>query len=339
MNIDPLREKLFRKIRGTVVRATREHAIYPKLYPSYWHMRIKGKGRKTPPNKAFFSAIPNPGAGIGHQLANWIAGYWFSQKFGLKFAHIPFSNPRWEHVLGLFNGQVLVSDLLDQSGYRSVRLPLFDEYNSEEMARTENIIESYSGQNVVFIAEQDQFYKDQFGSSPALKKLFYTAPARSEDNVIYNKDTLNIAIHVRRGDIVMSSNDKNDNLKMRWQDNGYFENVLQSVLEIVKNRNYRIFLFSQGRPEDFATFEKFDNISLCLDMNAIDSFLHMCFADILITSKSSFSYKPALINRGLKLCPENFWHGYPSTPDWIMVGDNAQFDTNKFNDALLNLGK
>jgi hypothetical protein len=129
-------------------------------------MRIKGKGRKTPPNKAFFSAIPNPGAGIGHQLANWIAGYWFFAEIWIEICAYSFSNPRWEHVLGLFNGQVLVSDLLDQSGYRSVRLPLFDEYNSEEMARTENIIESYSGQNVVFIAEQDQFYKDNSDRRP-----------------------------------------------------------------------------------------------------------------------------------------------------------------------------
>ena len=27
----------------------------------------------------YFAAIPNRGAGIGHQLANWIAGYWFDQ--------------------------------------------------------------------------------------------------------------------------------------------------------------------------------------------------------------------------------------------------------------------
>jgi hypothetical protein len=48
----------------------------------------------------YFAARPNAGAGIGHQLANWIAGYLWAQQFGLKYAHIPFSNSKWEYFLG-----------------------------------------------------------------------------------------------------------------------------------------------------------------------------------------------------------------------------------------------
>jgi len=43
----------------------------------------------------------------------------------------------------------------------------------------------------------------------------------------------------------------------------------------------------------------------------------------LITSKSSFSYKAALLNNGLKICPKNFWHGYPSTNDFILVEEDG----------------
>ena len=64
-------------------------------------------------------------------------------------------------------------------------------------------------------------------------------------------------------------------------------------------------------------------------MNAQDSFLHMVNADMLITSKSSFSYKPALLSNGVKISPRNFWHGYPNTKDWILVDDNGQFDTSQ----------
>jgi len=53
--------------------------------------------RLTPKNNeanniGYYTAVPNRGAGIGHQLANWIAGYWFACQFGLEFAHTPFAS-------------------------------------------------------------------------------------------------------------------------------------------------------------------------------------------------------------------------------------------------------
>ena len=71
--------------------------------------------------------------------------------------------------------------------------------------------------------------------------------------------------------------------------------------------------------------QMYSKLNYCLDMRAIDSFLHMVMADALITSKSSFSYKPALLNKGLKVVPANFWHNYPTTSDWALVDDNGEF--------------
>jgi hypothetical protein len=84
-----------------------------------------------------------------------------------------------------------------------------------------------------------------------------------------------------------------------------------------------IYLFSQGKMEEFADFNQFKNLQFCLDVSSMDSFLHMVFADVLIISKSSFSYKPALLNNGIKVCPEEFWHGYPETNDWIMADESG----------------
>jgi hypothetical protein len=53
-------------------------------------------------------------------------------------------------------------------------------------------------------------------------------------------------------------------------------------------------------------------------MDAQNCFLHMIYADLFITSKSSFSYKSALISNGIKVCPKEFWHGYPKAKDWIL---------------------
>jgi hypothetical protein len=122
---------------------------------------------------------------------------------------------------------------------------------------------------------------------------------------------------------------------MRWQDNLYFEKLLTKVIEnIHPNKPVAIYLFSQGVPNDFAEFNKYENLHFCLKMDAQESFLHMVYADLLITSKSSFSYKPALLNRGIKVCPKNFWHNYPEANDWILVDDEGNFDVKQLSITL-----
>jgi hypothetical protein len=186
------------------------------------------------------------------------------------------------------------------------------------------IIASYKNKKIIFISELDQGYRDQFGVMESLKMKFFYAPARVNDRLLLNKKSLNIAIHVRRGDIVIGQQNKNPNLLLRWQGDEYFVNVLRNVLANLKTEKpIAIYLFSQGEIEDFAEFNQFENLHFCLDVGPMDSFLHMVFADVLITSKSSFSYKPALLNNGIKVCPEDFWHGYPQTNDWVMVNESG----------------
>ena len=320
-------EKTRRKLRGIWVYRLRTTRIYPYCYVSYWHSKLK---QPTVRNEcaddstaAFFAARPNPGAGIGHQMANWIAGYWFAKKFNLRFAHIPFSNKKWEEFFGFYQGKATLSDLR-REGYKVRRIPLFDEYNPAEVERIKSIIASYAGDKIVFLAEQDQFYHDQFGVMEDLQKKFYSAPARKKDKVIYKDGDFNIAIHVRRGDIMQGDVHSDPELAKRYQDNTYFVNALRSVLEYFQDRaNIQIYLFSQGKQEDFQEFLEFPNLHFCLDMDAQSSFLHMVYADVLITSKSSFSYKPALLNRGIKFCPADFWHGYPNRRGWVLLDENG----------------
>lgn len=314
-----------RAVRTVLITSVAGKSYYYKLYPSYRHS-LSYKTNHGPENN-YFAARPNPDAGIGHQMANWIAGYWYAQLFDLKFAHIPFSSSKWEHFLGLGEGEVRMDDLIHRQHYKKVRLPLFHASNAREMADIQRIIDSYSDQKVVFLCEQDQFYKEQYGLMDLLKQKFNAASARREDHLVYNPTEFNIAVHVRRGDIVVGQANGDPELTKRWQNNNYFSKVLHKVLMlplIPKDRPIAIYLFSQGKESDFPEFSDFKNLHFCLDMSAMDSFLHMVRADVLITSKSSFSYKPALLNDGIKVCPQNFWHGYPQTPDWIMVDDDGE---------------
>jgi hypothetical protein len=318
--------KIRKRIWSVIISYCKNTKYYPNLYKSYWYFLFR-KNKLSDNVNNFYAAIPNPGAGIGHQMANWIAGYWFSQKFDLRFAHISFAKANWESFLGFGLGEKNIDDLL-ASGYKKVRLPLFDEFNDAEVELQKKIISSYSNKKVVFVAEQDQGYRDQFGVISAIQDKFYAAPARRQDQLIYDPNYFNISVHVRRGDIVIGKKTLNANLLMRWQGSDYFVKLLENVLNRIEtSKPIAIYLFSEGVDSDFPEFEQFENLHFCLDMNAQDSFLHMVFADLLITSKSSFSYKPALLNRNIKVCPRVFWHGYPKTKDWIMVNENGTLQT------------
>jgi len=324
MTFIKLKRKLVNKLWGKIVAFSRTRAFYPKIYIAYWHYRFSSSN-KLGNHLNYYTALPNPGAGIGHQMANWIAGYWFARQFDLQFAHSMFPSENWEQFLGFGTDEICVEDLLKQ-GYKRVKLPLFNEFNSLEIALNKSIIETYRHQRVLFVAEQDQYYKDQFGVIDDLQRKFNNALARKNDALIYSNENFNIAIHVRRGDIVGR---ENPSLLMRWQDLSYFKRVLDGVVSNLKQQKpIAIYLFSQGDSSDFSDFEQFENLHFCLDMDAQNSFLHMVKADLLITSKSSFSYKPALLSKGIKVCPRNFWHGYPNIKNWILVEDTGLFDIN-----------
>ncbi len=325
--------KIEKRIWQKLVRIIRLKSYYYKIYSSFWHYKFHSTKTKTY-NINYFAAIPNPGAGIGHQMANWIAGYWYAKQFGLKFAHIPFSTQKWESFLGFGDNEITVKELTEEMGYKKVTLPLFAEFNQNEVVLIKNIIASYNDKKVVFIAEQDQFYRDQFGVMEQIKYKFYHTKAREDNQFIYNKGHVNIAIHVRRGDIGTNKSTANDNLAMRWQENDYFINVLHETMANIKSdKPIFIYLFSQGKEEDYPEFSQFKNLQFCLEMNAIESFLHMVYADVLIISKSSFSYKPALLSNGTKVCPNDFWHGYPTDNDWIMVDETGTF----IKERLINI--
>ena len=320
MNCERLsKEKFNRKLHSKIVAVLGKNA-----YPSYWKYCIKGNKENPDTSRFYLAAQPNPGAGIGHQIANWVAGYWFARMFGLKFANLSFPDKKWDDFLG-FGKDEMRMDKLVKLGWSVRRIPKFEETDCSQVQLVKDIMSAYSGQKIVFLCEQDQFYRDLHTLIPDLQQKFYAAPARQNDQLIYDRNHFNVAIHLRRGDIM--DNPSNPNLSMRYLSNDYFEKVLSQVCHKLygsQNKPIHIYFFSQGCPDDYPEFAKFPNLHWCLDMGAKESFLHMVYADVLIISKSSFSYKPALINRkGIKVCPKNFWHGYPKTNDWVLCDNDG----------------
>lgn len=301
--------KFHSKIHRMLVLSQRNKKHYFYLYKSYWHSVFKKKPNDT--NDKYISARPNPGAGIGHQISNWISGYNLAKIWNIKYAYFPFSSVKtpfvaneWDEMLGFSSDEVGV-DYLTNIGYKKILLPMFDEKNDDEVKLIKRIISSYS-KKVIFILEQDQKILNDTLSMDILKAKYWK---KNKSSVLYSDNNINVAIHIRRGDIVQTGKKKNDNLTMRWLDDMYYINLVDDLMNVLKDYNFKLFLFSQGEKSDFRQFLKYKNIKFCLDVSDIDTFISLTNADILIMSRSGFSYQAAKLNcKGILIYPYDFWH-------------------------------
>jgi hypothetical protein len=322
-------QKLKRKVRSIVLKKIANTPLKFKIYRSYWNYKFSPKTQSSGDQvgkRHYLTQKPNFGAGIGHQLANWNTGLYFANYFKVNYAHSPFSTEKWESFLGFGEGEVQVSQLENDKKFKIVTLPRFDSENQDEVNLIGNIISSYKNHDALFQLELDQGYMRQYDTTPVLSEKFFKAAARKNNKLVFSDNTFNIAIHIRRRMKIETL----EVWKERGLENEYYANVLKQVLSLIKtDKEIKVYFFSQGNIEEFPEFQQFDNITYCLDMGPIDSVLHMIYADLLISSKSSFSYKPALISKNIKICPQTFWHGYPDTADYILADNDGNFDTNR----------
>ena len=99
------------------------------------------------------------------------------------------------------------------------------------------IIDFYDNQRVVFVLEYDQQYKKQYETFKALRKKFFFQK-RKPSNLIYDKINVNIAIHIRLGDILLTKK----NQKKRLLRMNYYTKAIKQISKI-KTRKKKCFIF------------------------------------------------------------------------------------------------
>ncbi|MEQ1886579.1 MAG: hypothetical protein ABL967_16055 [Bryobacteraceae bacterium] len=127
-------------------------------------------------------------------------------------------------------------------------------------------------------------------------------------------DVPNAVVHIRRGDI------RAPEYAHRYLDNAYYLRLIQKIQ--ASNASARIIIHSENDSPE--TFDAFLNLgcTVKLDSSLEEAWQDMILADVLVLSKSSFSYVPALFNSNLVLYTP-FWHN--KLCDWIDVSaDNVE---------------
>lgn len=308
-------EKIKFKIKKNIIDYLFRIKINFIFYKCYWVYKITFSNSKKKKYKNFLSIRVHPGAGIGHQLANYNAGLWFSKKFKLNHCHTEFPNKKWESLLNFSKNSINKTKLI-KNNYKIIQLPRFDEYNFTHIKIIKKIIHKYSNQKILFMLEYDQSFKSQFQIANILKFKFFNKRNLLKDKIIFSKNYFNIAVHYRSGDIL-----KNENLmSQRMLSNDYYLKSIKKALTLKpKNKKSIVYIFSQGH--NLKKLLKKYNIRFqdCSRFNQFSTFLHFIYSDLLITSKSSFSYKAGLISNNFKISPKNFWHKYPIDKKWKVL--------------------
>jgi hypothetical protein len=163
---------------------------------------------------------------------------------------------------------------------------------------------------------------------------------------------LRVALHVRRGELLVVDSD-------RILPNAYYVRVAQNLTDLFETLgiDYQIELHTETATAEFIVqpsypgiadriaatavrpdmcrldeFSVLPNLVRYINEPAIDCLRQLATADILVMSRSSFSYVGAILNRtGIILCYP-FWHSSPSW--WLTVGPDGQFDRSKFVNAV-----
>ena len=139
-----------------------------------------------------------------------------------------------------------------------------------------------------------EYYREQIGSEYResqyeirkalnlnLKDCKYTKYTKDEN-------ITKVAIHIRRNDII--------NLPFKFLSNKYYINILKRI----DKPDFRYFIFSDGKKSEFKEFSNIFpgriEIYTKTEMSAQDTLQHLILADVLIMSKSKYSFYAGLVS-------------------------------------------
>ena len=124
-----------------------------------------------------------------------------------------------------------------------------------------------------------------YGASPS---LFYTSKVRRMLQTYYYNSPkpqlkIGVAIHIRRGDVDQSSG-------WRFTSNETYMNCISAIEAQYPHLN--IHIYSEGHPDDFTGLRA----TLYLNTDIQETFHSLVCAQVLVMSKSTFSYTSAILN-------------------------------------------
>jgi hypothetical protein len=340
-------------VRSTLPVAPLSHIVAPVALGEY--DRLSEKLVLTYDNTAFNDAA-------GAQLQRIYGIYSVSRLLGASYLHTPLGRIGYQGLSALEEG------ILDPDFNREFNelLPI-----ESDVLPTDDFHEVKVRDLTLEAVEQlvAQFDNGATGGRPTLARVvlpyliadafpdcYEVCKAISPFESSVDEDrVLRVALHVRRGEIFANAAD-------RLLPNSFYVNAAHAVADVLEGlgREFQIELWTELPTKEFAIrpdddifnqlespvmlnadmsaiedFDELPNLVPRINGSAIDCLRGLATADVLLMSRSSFSYVSGLLNKNCVAMLHPFWHRAPSS--WIEVGLEGQFDRLVFEQAVAAL--
>jgi hypothetical protein len=280
--------------------------------------RFLESGRKE--GRRFLTAIPNQFCGIGHSSTEWNTAYQWAPRLGLEFVDTRMAEP-WASFLGFGATARKWTEVLRTERPVIVRLPYVTwGAGIDSCAFLQPVVDAiHSHRNLLFVLADGQNCYDHTANAARQQSDFLVHGRWQHLPEHREPGRLNVAVHIRRGDVVAMKSRGQGNWQQRFVGADWFANVMLRVLEEHRDERPLFHLYSQGGAEEFADLGSRFELRLHLDAGEQECLLNMSRADVLVMSPSGFSYLAAILSRGRKIARVPWWHHLPQGTDWTLL--------------------
>lgn len=245
------------------------------------------------------------GGGVGAQIEAAASLILFAHDHRMRYVHWPLRRvehddgqsgwaDRWERFFNFGLGELTIWEAIELAGP-----PRFADWLHD--VRRLNVGNFYVTRNGRLYAHT---FPNRYRS--ILERLREKYNSTPKPTPRLSPKQVNIAVHVRRGDI------GHDNY--RYTANDVIVRRLRNVLAATGPS--LVHIYSEGKPSEFGPLQ--DVGELYLDGCPFQTFHDLVSADVLMTSRSSFSYVAALLSKGVKVYEPGH---FPGLRAWISQDD------------------
>lgn len=130
-----------------------------------------------------------------------------------------------------------------------------------------------------------------------------------EKNLVYNSETFNVAIHIRRGDVTKNRHQK------RYTPATKLVQVVSNLKRQLGDIDFQIYGFCVEFDDDLAQLES-EGVKIIHEFDIFQVMDHLIHSNLMIMSKSTISYVTAILNDGI-IIHEPFL--YPPLDEWLHI--------------------
>lgn len=297
----------------------------------------------------YVTSVTNKRGRLGHQLKDLLTAKIISIKYDLKYLYSPlrsFAEP-WEEFLGFGENEIRYNDKNHSNFSEIIEFKKTDWWGMSLEEIEDKIIEHKNDKTLFKFLNSARVIFDQVDDEitnkiiDELREKYFKKRKEDPINEHFDKNKINIAVHVRRGgswNDVSQTNNSN-----RYSIDTFFLNQMNKIASLIKDIDYEFHIYSEGPENELNQFKNLKKTKLHICDNEYPElfsvFHHMLIADILIASKSDFSYILGMMSKKFVIYPISKIIPFKENELHTLTDNKGNFNTKNLEKYLEKIKK